>query len=52
MFDEHEFKSVAFQRVYQYLKVYDMDITAVNTFEFRTNEIRGDPLDCLRVLLR
>ena len=52
MFDKHEFESVAFQRVYQYLKIYSSNANDVNSFEFRSDEIRGDYPDCLRILLR
>ena len=51
-FDAEEFKSVPYQRVYQYLKIYDGDSAGVDKFTFDRKLVRGDHYDCLRILLR
>eukprot|EP00794_Sanderia_malayensis_P006458 gene6457-7190_t len=51
-FDVEEFKSQAFQRVYQYLKMLGTDERAIDRFVFSAKEIRGDQADCLRILLQ
>ena len=49
--DGEEFKSEAYQRVYQYLRRHVMNHN-LDQFSYSKGSIEGSPSDCLQVILK
>ena len=49
--DEEEFKSEAYQRVYQYLRLHVMNHN-LDQFSYIKGSIEGSTSDCLQVILK
>ena len=49
--NEDEFRSEAFQRVYQYLRRYTAK-TNLDTFSYAKGSVEDSPYDCLQIMLR
>ena len=48
--DDHEFRSVTFQRVYQYLRRHISNIN-LDRFQYQSNP-EGTPVECLKLFLQ
>ena len=49
--DKDEFRSEAFQRVYQYLRRHTAK-TNLDSFSYSKGSVEGSPHDCLQIILR
>ena len=51
LMDEEEFRSEAYQRVYQYLRRHVMNHN-LDRFSYSKESVEGSPNDCLQVILK